>query len=104
MIDSDLSLRSASRAFQALADETRLKIIGLLADGELCVCDLAGALDVPQPLLSFHLKTLRDAGLARTRREGRWVHYSLDGDAFEDLKHVIAAGIESNSGANPCQC
>ena len=71
------------RRFHALADETRLRIVDRLRDGEECVCNLTGPLDIRQSLLSFHLRTLKDAGLVRDRREGRWVYYSLDLDALD---------------------
>ena len=70
---------------RALGDETRLRILHLLMGSEVCVCDLAGQLDITQPLLSFHLKTLRDAGLVQARREGRWMHYSIDPAVLEAL-------------------
>ncbi len=52
-----------ARAFQALADDKRVRVLELLGDGERCVCELAEAIDITQPLLSFHLRTLREAGL-----------------------------------------
>jgi ArsR family transcriptional regulator len=64
--------------FKALSDETRLRIIKLLEKGELCVCDITAALDMVQPKVSFHLNTLREAGLIKDRKEGRWIHYSLE--------------------------
>jgi ArsR family transcriptional regulator len=63
--------------FRALADATRLRILGLLVRGEVCVCDIHDSLKVPQPKASRHLAYLRRAGLVRTRREGLWVHYRL---------------------------
>ena len=62
------------RAFHALSDAKRLRILEVLRDGECCVCDLAGSLDIRQSLLSFHLRTLRDAGLVRdrSRLRNRW--------------------------------
>jgi ArsR family transcriptional regulator len=63
--------------FHALSDPTRLAIVKRLAGGERCVCDLQDLLDAAQSRLSYHLKTLKDAGLIRDRRDGRWVHYSL---------------------------
>src|SRR5690349_5001740 len=63
--------------FHALSDQTRLSIVKRLAGGERCVCDLQDLLDAAQSRLSYHLKTLKDAGLISDRREGRWVHYSL---------------------------
>lgn len=72
--------------FQALSDAKRLRILELLAAGEQCVCDLTEALGVGQSLLSFHLKSLKEAGLVESRRDGRWVHYSLDRDGLEGLR------------------
>ena len=80
-----------ARWFHALADETRLEIVERLREGEQCVCDLTGALDTGQSRLSFHLKTLKDAGIVRDRREGRWVYYSLDRDALGKLEDVVAS-------------
>jgi ArsR family transcriptional regulator len=63
--------------FRAFADETRLRILNLLGEGELCVCDLCLVLDEIQPKISRHLATLRRAGLVRVRREGKWKYYAL---------------------------
>jgi ArsR family transcriptional regulator, arsenate/arsenite/antimonite-responsive transcriptional repressor len=69
--------------FKALSDETRLRILKLLEKGELCVCDIVAALDLIQPKVSFHLGALKDAGLVRDRKEGKWIHYRFDdSDAF----------------------
>lgn len=92
----------AADAFQALSDPKRLRILELLREGERCVCELTDALGVGQSLLSFHLKTLRDAGLVRGRRDGRWVHYSLDRQALHDVRgrlgHLLGAAESSGSG------
>jgi ArsR family transcriptional regulator, arsenate/arsenite/antimonite-responsive transcriptional repressor len=64
--------------FKALSDETRLRIIRLLDEGELCVCDITAALDMVQPKVSFHLSTLKEAGLIKDRKQGKWIHYSLN--------------------------
>jgi len=61
----------------AVAEPTRMRLLALLQGGEACVCDLYGALDLPQPLVSRHLGVLRRAGLVTARREGLWMHYSL---------------------------
>jgi len=63
--------------FRALADATRLRILGLLLTGEVCVCDIHESLKIPQPKASRHLAYLRRAGLVDTRREGLWIHYRL---------------------------
>jgi ArsR family transcriptional regulator len=69
--------------FKALSDETRLRIIKLLEHGELCVCDITAVLQSSQPKVSFHLSTLKEAGLIKDRREGKWIHYSLtESDMF----------------------
>jgi ArsR family transcriptional regulator len=64
--------------FKALSDETRLRILKLLEQGELCVCDIVAALDMIQPKVSFHLGVLKDAGLIKDRKQGKWIHYSID--------------------------
>ncbi|MBA4348949.1 MAG: ArsR family transcriptional regulator [Thermodesulfovibrio sp.] len=64
--------------FKALSDETRLRILKLLENGELCVCDIFSALDMIQPKVSFHLSVLKETKLIKDRKEGRWVHYSID--------------------------
>jgi len=63
--------------FKALADATRLRILGLLLTGEICVCDIHETLKIPQPKASRHLAYLRRAGLVETRRDGLWIHYRL---------------------------
>ena len=62
---------------KALADGTRLRILGLLMAGEVCVCDIHDSLKIPQPKASRHLAYLRKAGLVTTRRDGLWIHYQL---------------------------
>jgi ArsR family transcriptional regulator, arsenate/arsenite/antimonite-responsive transcriptional repressor len=62
---------------KAFADRTRLRILGLLTQGEICVCDIHETLKIPQPKASRHLAALRKAGLVETRRQGLWVHYRL---------------------------
>ena len=80
--------------FKALSDLTRVRIVSLLRGDELCVCDLAGALDMSQSAVSHQLRTLRDLRLVRWRRVGRQVFYTLDdahvADLFQrGLEHVV---------------
>src|SRR5881397_4340764 len=63
--------------FRALADHTRLRLLDLMGDDEVCVCFLVEALDVTQPKISRHLAYLRRAGIVSARREGKWMHYRL---------------------------
>src|SRR5213596_2728161 len=79
----------AIELFHALSDETRLEIIELLRKGERCVCELTDTLDAAQSRLSFHLRVLKDAGIVRDRKDGRWVHYELDTDAFEEIETLV---------------
>ena len=79
--------------FKALSDETRLRILKLLEQGELCVCDIVAAFDMIQPKVSFHLATLKAAGLVKDRKEGKWMHYKIDdSDLFKRL--LILSVIE----------
>jgi ArsR family transcriptional regulator len=73
----DKRLASLENTFKALADRTRLRIVGLLLAGEICVCDIHGSLGLPQPTVSRHLAYLRKAGLVLARKDGLWVHYRL---------------------------
>jgi ArsR family transcriptional regulator, arsenate/arsenite/antimonite-responsive transcriptional repressor len=63
------------RLFQGLADRTRLRLLNLIADREVCVCYFVEVLFLPQPTISRHLAYLRRIGLVRARRHGKWMHY-----------------------------
>lgn len=73
------------RMLHALGDENRLRIVAALRSGETCVCHLTEELHLSQSLLSHHLRVLRMAGLVSDRKDGRWVHYSLVGEALDSL-------------------
>jgi ArsR family transcriptional regulator len=77
--------------FQALADPTRLRIINLLGDEEVCVCDLATALGTHNPGVSRHLAYLRKAGLVSARRSGTWMHYRLTEPANLHARVILAS-------------
>jgi len=79
--------------FKALAEETRLRIIKLLEHGELCVCDIVAALDLIQPKVSFHLAVLKEAGFIKDRKQGKWVHYSID-DADIFRRFLLLSTLE----------
>ena len=86
--------------FQAVAEETRFRIVQLLAGGERCVCELQADLEAAQSRLSFHLKKLKDAGVVQDRREGRWVHYSLVPDALEEMRAFLGE-VKPGEGWKP---
>src|SRR6185369_13323311 len=93
---------SLDRVFSALADETRRRILGLLASGEICVCHIHEALDVPQPTASRHLAHLRKAGLVATRKDGLWVHYrlaDLNDPAINGVLRSALSALATNGAA-----
>lgn len=76
-------------ALKGLADRTRLRILALLASGELCVCTLCDGLRLSQPTVSRHLAYLRRVGLVRTRKAGKWVHYRIAESAAPSVRDVL---------------
>jgi ArsR family transcriptional regulator len=79
----------AAELFHALSDPIRLDVVHLLLDGERCVCELMAELDMAQSKLSWHLKTLNDAGIISGRREGRWNYYSLNTEAITEARAIL---------------
>ena len=81
--------------YRALADETRLRILALLRDGEVCVCHLQGSLRLPQPTISRHLAYLRRSQLVEARREGIWMHYKLSSSGSPVVQQVIDSALHA---------
>ena len=77
--------------FKALGDETRLTIVQLLVGRELCVCDILDSFVMSQPAISHHLKILRQAGVVRDKREGKWIYYSLNPATLDLLSGVLGS-------------
>lgn len=100
----------AAALFHALSDEIRLDVVALLLNGERCVCELMDELDMAQSRLSWHLKTLSDAGIITGRKEGRWVYYSLETEALDETRAILDSlkagarrgGNRAPSRANCC--
>ncbi len=91
-------VNSVDVTFRAFSDWTRLRILNLLRDGELCVCDLTDVLETPQPAISKHLAYLRRAKLVTGRKEGLWSYYRLTParDAFhQKLLESLAACVQN---------
>ena len=84
-------LARAAALFHALSDETRLGVLSLLQDGERCVCELQEPLGAQQSRLSFHLRVLKDAGVVRDRREGRWAYYAIDQEVLREAVAALAS-------------
>ena len=98
-----MALDLAQRLLRALAEPIRLQVVQTLQHGERCVCDLTGDLDLAQSKLSFHLKVLKEAGLIRSRQEGRWIYYRLEPSALmllRDWLDQLAVGCCTQ--AAPC--
>ena len=89
--DNSTDTAQAAQWFHALSDPTRLGIVMRLTGGERCVCELTDALDAAQSRLSFHLRVLKDAGLIIDRRDGRWVHYSINREAIEEAGKFLGS-------------
>ena len=88
-------LEALTSVYAALADPTRLRILSLLGDGEICVCHIHASLDDPQPTASRHLAYLRKAGLVEARRAGIWMHYRLAAQENPVVAAVVKAALHA---------
>lgn len=80
--------------FAALADKTRLRLVNLMSDGEVCTCFFADTLETNDPKISRHLAYLKRAGLVKGRREGKWVHYSLVEPTDPSAREIFDATLK----------
>lgn len=94
---------NAELFFSALADRTRLRLLNLMRDGEVCVCFFAGALDTNNPKISRHLSYLKRAGLVAARRDGKWMHYGLQRPKDEKAIGVFDATMKMLEGDKQMQ-
>ena len=92
-----MGFREDVRKVKALADENRLAIMLALQHGEKCGCVLLEEMNITQPTLSHHMKILCDSGLVASRKEGKWMHYSLSPDGIASYREMI-------SGYVRCDC
>jgi len=88
-------MKTTARMFKALSDETRLRILCLLLDGELCVCDLMAVLQLPQSTVSRHLAYLKNSGWVDDRRAGVWMYYSIV-DNGNNLQKSLLESLREN--------
>jgi len=82
-------MRELIKVFKALSDETRLRMLKLLLEGELCVCEIMQVLEISQSRASRNLGILREAGLLKDRRDGQWVHYSINTEGVTDYAPLL---------------
>ena len=94
-------MREAIKAFKALSDETRLRIINILLERECCVCEVMQALDISQTRASRNLSALYEAGFLKLRKDGLWSLYSIDKDGMKeylaDLIKALTKALENNA-------
>jgi ArsR family transcriptional regulator len=84
-------LATEIKVFKAVADATRLRILKLLAGGELCICEIMLALKKPQSSISHNLSILEDAGLVKERKEGKWCRYRISDGPVMDMVSLARA-------------
>lgn len=85
----ELNEKQTAAIFKAFCDENRIKILQLLLDGEKCACKLLEEMNITQPTLSHHMKTLLDSGIVNGRKEGKWMHYSISKEGLEKAQKYL---------------
>jgi ArsR family transcriptional regulator len=88
-------MRKTVKAFKALSDETRLRVLNLILERECCVCEIMQALEISQSKASRHLSALYDAGFLKFRKEGLWSLYSVDESMEDGLSDMVSAAKKS---------
>ncbi len=91
------------RFFQSLGDNTRLRLLNLMGDQEICVCYFVEILDQPQPKISRHLAYLRSAGIVTTRREGKWMHYRIVMPPHSGAEQILRQTLSALKDEKPMQ-
>src|SRR5215212_9934359 len=92
---SRAAIEQLESVFKALADSTRLRILALLGNNDVCVCHIHDSLGLPQPTVSRHLAYLRKSGLVTARRDGVWMHYQVSRSLSPLLQRVVAATVDA---------
>src|SRR5215217_3473608 len=92
---SQTAVDQLENVFKALADKTRLRILALLGNNEVCVCHIHDSLELPQPTVSRHLAYLRKSGLVAARRDGVWMHYQVSRSLTPVIRGVVAAAMDA---------
>ena len=94
--------------FKALADETRLNIVSQLRGGdELCACDILDHLNITQPTLSYHMKTLAESGLVNSRKDANWMRYTINTARVDEMRQFLDGLTAAQDGAccgGGCDC
>jgi ArsR family transcriptional regulator len=100
----DDKYKSYALSFKALSDENRLLILDYLIGGEQCACRILEQLNITQPTLSHHMRILCESGIVKARKDGKWMHYSLNSDKAEALKEFLSLYAKAEPGrSGSCQ-
>ena len=99
MRETDLAL-----VFKALGDVNRIRILKMLRSGETCACKMLEALEISQPTLSHHMKLLCDAGIVNGRKEGKWIHYSINCETACQLRDLFMEITADKHRMTGCSC
>jgi ArsR family transcriptional regulator, arsenate/arsenite/antimonite-responsive transcriptional repressor len=94
-VKSRAAIDELENVFKALADKTRLRILALLGNNEVCVCHIHDSLGLPQPTVSRHLAYLRKAGLVAARRDGVWMHYQISRALSPLARGIVGAAVDA---------
>ena len=92
---SRAAIDELENVFKALADKTRLRILALLGNNEVCVCHMHDSLGLPQPTVSRHLAYLRKSGLVAARRDGVWMHYQVSRALSPLVRGIVGAAVDA---------
>ena len=84
-----IDCQKQAKIFKAFCDASRMEILYLLKDEEKCACKLLEELNITQPTLSHHMKILCDSGIVKGRKEGKWMHYSIDNEGLENAQNIL---------------
>ena len=90
--------------FKALSDENRIRILKMLRSGEKCACKLLEELNITQPTLSHHMKILCDAQLVNSRKEGKWMHYSINCEGVKKVRTLMQGLLLPENVPDDCIC
>ncbi len=101
----DTDYKGYALMMKALGDESRVKIFDMLTKGELCACKVLEEFNITQPTLSYHMKILCDSGLVNGRRDGIWMRYTINKEAYDRLKSFIDhVDLSSFDESSKCEC
>ena len=101
----DMDNKEKAKVFKAFCDESRLKILDILKHGELCACDILDKMEIGQSTLSHHMKILCDAGIVTGRKQGKWMHYSIEKQGLVTARQILSSyDISDSENINKSRC